>query len=158
EVTPERRAAIVLSLLKSQHSLDGKKVAVLGEQVTLQRVHKVIEPGLKALGLKLGSTAILSISGTDTTSAQSQLDSFIERWKSEDVNALFMVGDQVSHTQFIQKVRAAIPNIQLVGDTDAFGGYAQDENVAGVKPNPYEGALTAEELIGDKQDQTANWK
>jgi len=158
EVTPERRAAIVLALLKSQHTLDGKKIAVLGEQVTEERVHKVIEPGLKALGLKLGTTAILSISGTDTTAAQSQLDSFIERWKTEDINALFMVGDQVSHTQFIQKVRAALPNLQLVGDTDAFGGYAQDENTAGVKPNPYEGALTAEGLIGAQQDQTANWK
>ena len=158
EVTPERRAAIVLTLLQRQHALDGKKVAVLGEQVTVDRVHKVIEPGLKALGLKLGTTAILAISGTDTTAAQSQLDSFIERWKTEGVDALFMVGDQVSHSQFIDKIRAALPNVQLVGDTDAFGGYAQDANTAGLKPNPYEGALTAEGLIRSQQDNTANWK
>jgi ABC-type branched-subunit amino acid transport system substrate-binding protein len=158
EVTPERRASIVLGLLKRSGTLNGKTVAVLGEQVTQARVRSVIEPGIKALGVRTGTTAILSIAGADTTAAQSQLDAFIERWKTENVNAVFMVGDQVSNTQFIQKLRAAMPNLLLVSDTDAFGGYAQDAEQAGIKPNPYEGALTAEGLTGAQHDQTSNWK
>ena len=38
--------------------------------------------------MKTGSTAILTITGTDTTAAQAQLDSFIEKWKTEGVNAV----------------------------------------------------------------------
>ena len=58
----------------------------LGEAVTKQTVDSTLAPGLKKLGVDTGTTAILAISGSDTTQAQGQLDSFIERWKSEGVD------------------------------------------------------------------------
>ena len=67
--------------------------------------------------MQQGSEAVLSISGSDTTAAQTQLDSFIERWKTEHVNALILVGEAVSSKQFVEKIKAAIPDMQLVADT-----------------------------------------
>ena len=60
---------------------------------------------------------MLTISGTDTTAAQAQLDSFIEQWKTEHVNALILVGAAASSKQFVEKVKAAIPDMQLIADT-----------------------------------------
>jgi hypothetical protein len=158
DITPERRGTITLSLLKREKTLEGKKVGILGEAVTKDRVKKVVEPGVKDLGVETGTTAILSISGTDTMQAQTQLDSFVERWKSEGVNALVMSGDQVTHRQFVQKIRTEIPDIVLVSDTGAFIGYGQDEKKAGVNPNPYEGVLGAEGETGTEHDKGENWK
>ena len=69
----ERTVAITLQLLTRQHTLDGKKVAVLGEATTEKSVKTVLVPGLKKMGVNLGSTAILTISGADTTAAAAQL-------------------------------------------------------------------------------------
>ena len=91
---------------------------------------------------KTGSTAILTITGTDTTAAQAQLDSFIEKWKTEGVNMVFMAGNDVSAKQFAETIKAAMPKVQLVTDTDTTLGQAQDEQKAGKKPNPYEGLLS----------------
>ena len=93
-------------LMKKQHTLKGKKIAVLGELASQNVVNNSVVPGLKSLGVPMGSTAILDVTGADTSAAQTQLDSFIERWKSEDVNALYVSGTQVASQQFIEKVRA----------------------------------------------------
>ena len=44
----------------------------------------VVNPALDAMGVERGTEAVLSITGSDTTAAQAQLDSFIERWKSDE--------------------------------------------------------------------------
>ncbi|HXQ62518.1 MAG TPA: hypothetical protein VN796_09305, partial [Acidimicrobiales bacterium] len=90
--TPERTDAVLISLLKSQHILKGKKIAVLGELVSQNVVQNSVVPKLKSLGVPMGSTAILDVTGADTSAAQAQLESFIERWKSENVNALYVSG------------------------------------------------------------------
>ncbi len=155
---PERSDAVVLSLLKKQHILDGKKIGVLGEITSRKVVTTSVVPGLKKIGATLGSTAILSITGTDTTAAQSQLDSFIERWKSENVSALFVSGTQVASKQFIEKIRKQMPNILLVSDISDVLSYGQQETTAGVKPNPYEGIMIAGGPTAHEYDQSDNWK
>ena len=68
----------------------------------------------------MGSTAILSINGTaDTTAAQAQLDSFIEKWKGQHVNAIFLSGDEVSSKQFVTKIRQEMPKVMLMTRHDA---------------------------------------
>ncbi len=157
---PERVDGVVLSLLQKQHTLDGKTVAVLGEQDSQNIVQGGVIPGLKKLGIPMGSTAILNITGTDTSAAQEQLDSFIERWKTEHVDALFVSGTQVLANQFIEKIRAALPNAILMTDTDATvtATYGKQESKAGKKPNPYEGMLTAAGPTAREYDQGDNWK
>jgi len=61
------------------------------------------------------------------------------------VNALFVSGTQVTSQQFIEKVRAEMPNVMLVTDNDATVtlGYGQQEKQIGRNPNPYEGIITA---------------
>jgi ABC-type branched-subunit amino acid transport system substrate-binding protein len=154
---PERSDAVVLALLKKQHTLDGKTVAVLGETTSQQVVKNSVEPGLKKRGVKTGTTAILSISGSDTTAAQGQLDSFVERWKTEHVDAVFVSGTQVASQQFVEKLRADMPGVILISDISDVLSYGQQETTAGRKPNPYEGIIIAGGPTAHEYDQSANW-
>jgi hypothetical protein len=158
--TPERVDTVVLNLMKKQHTLKGKTIAVLGELTSENVVNDSVVPGLKRLGVPMGSTAILDVTGSDTSAAQTQLDSFIERWKSQGVNALFVSGTQVTSQQFIEKVRAEMPNVLLVTDNDATVtlGYGQQERQIGRNPNPYEGIITAGGPTSAEYDASANWK
>jgi ABC-type branched-subunit amino acid transport system substrate-binding protein len=156
---PERSVGILLDLLKKQGTLKGKTVAVLGDTNVKSVITNSIEPGLKDLGVKTGSTAILSINnGGDTTQAQAQLDSFIEKWKTEGVNAIFMSGNFASAKQFVEKVRKQMPGVLLMADTTNTLAQAQQEQESHVSPNPYEGLLTAGGLSPKESDESANWK
>jgi len=157
---PERDDAVLFGLLQKQHTLDGKKVAVLGEVTNQGAITTSILPGLKRLGVQTGSTAVLTITGADTSAAHDQLESFIERWKSEHVDALFVSGADVSSRQFVETIRAEMPNVILVTDdvaTDVLG-YGQQEARAGKRPNPYSGIITAGGQTSHEYDQSANWK
>ena len=158
--TPERTDSVLVSLLKTEHTLKGKKIAVLGELDSQNVVQKSVIPDLKRLGVPMGSTAILDVTGADTSAAQSQLDSFIERWKSENVNALYVTGTQVASQQFIEKVRQEMPRVMLITDDNASDilGYGQQERHEGRKPNPYEGIITAGGQTSQEYDASSNWK
>jgi ABC-type branched-subunit amino acid transport system substrate-binding protein len=156
---PERSVGILLELLKKQGTLNGKTVAVLGDTNVKAVITKSIEPGLAKLGVKTGDTAILSINnGGDTTQAQSQLDSFIEKWKTQGVNAIFMSGNYASAKQFVEKLRKKMPGVLLMADTTNTLAQAQQEQSSHVSPNPYEGLLTAGGLSPKESDDSANWK
>jgi ABC-type branched-subunit amino acid transport system substrate-binding protein len=150
--TKEQAASVVVNLLAQSGKLKGKTVAVVGDKNSESRVNDVVVPALKKAKVKTGSTAILTITGTDTTAAQSQLDSFIEKWKSENVNTVFLAGNDVSAKQFVETIKAAMPKVQLVTDTDTTLDQAQDEQKAGKTPNPYDGILSATGLT-----QTERW-
>ncbi|HEY1739744.1 MAG TPA: hypothetical protein VGI86_13585, partial [Acidimicrobiia bacterium] len=98
--------------------------------------------------------ALLTISGSDTSAAQQQVQSFIEKWKTEGVNALVLIGDAASSKQFVIEVRKALPKVVLVADTTAVLSSAQDEQKAGVKPNPYDGIITAEGQTGAEHQKS----
>ncbi len=142
DATKETVAAAVVSLLSSTGRLKGKTVAVVGDKNNESRVNEVIEPALKKAKAKTGSTAILNITGTDTTAAQAQIDSFIEKWKSEGVDTVFLAGNNVSAKQFAESIKAGMPKVQLVTDTDTTLDQAKGEQDAGVSPNPYEGMIS----------------
>ena len=57
-VTPERVDSVLFSLLQAQHTLDGHKVGVLGEQDSQSVVTGSVVPDLQKLGVAMGSTAI----------------------------------------------------------------------------------------------------
>ena len=62
--------------------------------------------------MPLGTSAVLSTGGNpDTTQAQGQLDSFIERWKGENVNAVFISGLDTVSKVFVQKLTAGMPGV-----------------------------------------------
>lgn len=155
---PERVDRVLVELMKKQHTLAGKTVAVLGESTSQNIVKSSVEPGLKSLGVKTGTTAILSISGSDTTAAQGQLDSFIERWKTEGVNAVYISGTQVASQQFVEKLRGELPGVTLISDITDVLTFGQEEQHIGKKPNPYEGIISADGPTAHEYDQSANWK
>lgn len=150
ENTKEKRAEALLNLFKEERTLKGRTVAVLVDQDAQGRVDDVITPTLDDLRVKQGSTAVLTLTGTDTAAAQSQLDSFIERWKTEDVDTIFMVGLRVSGAQFVEKIKAAMPKVRLITDAESTIEQAQDLAAAGADPNPYEGMLT---LVGATESE-----
>jgi hypothetical protein len=153
---PERLDSVLFGLLQKEGTLVGKKVAILGETVSEPVVVSSVEPDLKRLGVAMGSTAILTITGADTSAAQSQLDSFIERWKSEHVDTLFVTGDQVASQQFIEKVRGAMPQVTLITDSDVTT-YATQEHHVGRRPDPYEGIITVGGPTSSEYDNGPNW-
>jgi ABC-type branched-subunit amino acid transport system substrate-binding protein len=158
DITPERRVRVVMSLLKTQGTLQGKKVAILADSTAKPEIDSTIAPGLKALGVERGSDAVLTINGSDTSTAQSELDSFIERWKTENVNALVLAGGEASAKQFVERVKRTFPNMTLIADTTDVLSQAQDEQKAGVKPNPYNGVVTAEGDTGVEHQTRASGK
>jgi len=156
---PERSASILIHLLEKQKTLVGKTVAVLGDTTESSDVNGTIVPELKQAGVHLGSPAILDVGTTgDTTAGQAQLSSFIERWKTEHVDALFLSGDLASTKQFVVKVKQAFPNMLLMADNGDVGEQATQEQTAGARPNPYEGIITAGGLSPKEYDDSANWR
>jgi ABC-type branched-subunit amino acid transport system substrate-binding protein len=142
----------LVNVLGSTGRLKGKTVAVMGDKNNAESVNKITVPALKKTKAKLGSTAILTITGTDTTAAQAQLDSFVEKWKSEGVNMVLLSGNDASSKQFAETIKASMPKVQLVTDSDTTLAQAQDEQKAGKKPNPYEGLISGTGLT-----QTERW-
>jgi hypothetical protein len=157
--TQERTDAVMVKLLKEQKILEGKKIAILAGSAQKKTVETALEPGLESLGIEMGTTALLaSGSGGDTTSAQSQLDGFIERWKSEGVTAVFATGDEASSKQFIAKLRGQMPDITLLSDTYTALLAAQEETAANKVPNPYEGMINAFGQTAQELEEGENWK
>ncbi|HET9730025.1 MAG TPA: ABC transporter substrate-binding protein, partial [Acidimicrobiia bacterium] len=157
DILPDRKVKVVMSLLASQHTLDGKTVAVLGDTEANDRIAKVIEPALGKMNVKRGSTGIITVTSTDTTAAQAQLDGFIEKWRTEGVDALILAGAAVESRPFVDKVRQAFPNITLVSDsTDVLEG-GQAEVRAHVTPNAFAGIITAEGRTGLEHTQTQHF-
>jgi hypothetical protein len=158
DILKDRKLRVVMSLLASNHILDGKKVAVLGESDANDRISNVIEPALKKMGVDRASTGIVTLTGSDTTAAQSQLDGFIERWRTENIDALILAGDGVEGRPFVEKVRKAFPNIQLVSDSTGVLDGAQAEVKADYTPNAFDGVITAEGRTGVEHTQTQHFK
>jgi ABC-type branched-subunit amino acid transport system substrate-binding protein len=156
--SPERTSVVLAQLLKEHHTIDGKKVGVLGETSTNASVKNTVVPGLKQLPVTLGSVAVLAIAGSDTTAAQSELDSVIERWKSEGTNAVYVTGAQVNSKQFVEKVRAQMPDVTLLSDYPDVLRYAQEETNAKKNPNPYEGMISAQGQTDQEFTDSENWK
>jgi hypothetical protein len=91
---------------------------------------------------KLGSTAILNITGPENEAVRSQLDAFIEKWKSEKVDTVFLSGLDVTSKSYVSQIKQALPNVQLVTDADSTLEQARDEVTAGTDPNPYAGLVS----------------
>jgi hypothetical protein len=157
--TNERTTRVILDLLRTQRTLTGKKVAALGATLEAGVVNGAVLPGLRKLGVQLGTTGILSVTGSaDQSSALTQLDSFIERWKGEGVDAVFLSGNEVSSSQFVTKLRGAMPKVILVVDNTDVKTAGQDAVKAHIKPNPYEGILSAGGPIPIEYDASPNWR
>jgi ABC-type branched-subunit amino acid transport system substrate-binding protein len=156
--TPERSSANLFELAQKQGVLNGKKLAVFAEQTSEPSVKKYVLPAIQKTGVPTGTTAYVTINGPDTTAAQAQLDSFIERWKSEGVNALFITGQDAVAKQFVEKITKQMPGVTLLTDiTDALA-QGQDETKAGANPNPYEGMYVAGGYGAADYAKSDNWK
>jgi hypothetical protein len=156
DTTKERATQTLLTLFEEEGTLEGKTVGIVADQDSEGRANDVIRPGLEDLGVEVGDTAVLSITSEDTTQAQAQLDSFIEKWKSQNVDTIFFAGLTVSAKQFVEKVKEAIPDALLITDADSTAQQGQDEVSAGKVPNPYEGMLSVSGASASERWQNKN--
>ena len=154
---PERSDTVLFRLLQQRGTLTGKKVAVLAQASTEAAVKSVILPQMKKLNIAAGTPAYLSISGTDTTAAHAQLASFIERWKSENINAVYIAGEDVVVPQFVQQLVAGLPGALLMTDVGDALRSGQDETHSKVVPNPYQGMLIAGGFSPTDYIKTDKW-
>jgi ABC-type branched-subunit amino acid transport system substrate-binding protein len=144
-ITTDRRLSVILDLLARNKTLAGKKVAVLTQQDSKDRVDDIVTPALKKMKVKQGTTGMLTITGTDTAAAQSQLESFIEKWKGEGVDTFVLVGQVVVAKTYVTELKDAFPKATLIADqTPVAVAGGQDAVAAGTEPNPYEGLISAE--------------
>jgi hypothetical protein len=152
----ERASSELLQSAFDKGLLTGKKFGILSDAEGKSRIDDVVEPKIKDLGLEVGTAGVLNIDPSgDTTAAQAQLDSFIERWKNEDVTALFISGLATVDNQFVQKIKNELPDLLLLTDGDASAkGAAQDLVNAGTTPNPYQGMLALIGLTDQEQFET----
>lgn len=157
DITSERRLRVIMALLSKEKTLTGKKVAIVDIAADRPRVRSVVVPALRDLGVQRGTDATLTVSGADTTAALAQLDSFIEHWKSDGTNALVLVGEEVSSKQFVEKIKAGVPGMELISDTTSVLDGARDEQKAHVSPNPYDGIITAEGQTGVEHTKTPHF-
>ena len=144
-ITTDRRLSVILDLLARDKTLQGKKVAVLTQPDSEDRVDELVTPALKKMKVKQGGTAVLNITGTDTSAAQSQLEAFIEKWKAEGVDTFVLVGQVVVSKTYVTMLKDAFPKATLIADqtpTALSGG--QDAVTAKTDPNPYQGLISAE--------------
>ena len=112
------------------------------------------------MSVERGSTGIVTLTGADTTAAQSQLDGFIERWRTEDVDALDPRRRRRGVAEpFVEKVQARrFPNMQLVSDSTGVLDGGQAEVKANYTPNAFDGVITAEGRTGVEHTQTQHFK
>jgi hypothetical protein len=152
----ERSARDMLEAANAKGLLTGKKFGILAETGTKTRINSVLKPELTKLGLTVGTAGVLQTDASgDTTAAQAQLDSLIERWKGENVNALFISGLVSISKVFVQKIRKAMPDVLIITDGDSSAkGAGQDAVNAGLNPNPYKGVLAYVGLTDQQQFET----
>ena len=156
--TPQRAVKILIDLLDKRGTFDGKKVAVLGQVDAAQIVNDSIVPALKDVGADLGTTGLLNIQGLDTSQPQAQLNSFIEKWKQENVKVIFLSSYEASALRFVTALRKEMPDVQLAADNTQVLMSAQGAVRAKITPNPYEGILAAAGPLGSEYEKSENWK
>jgi hypothetical protein len=149
--TADRSTDILLNVLGQEKTLAGKTVAIMADSERAAGV-KAVEKQLDTMGVKRGASAVLAIAGEDTAQAQSQLDGFLERWRSQKVDALVVLGQKSVAEQFITKVKAKFPDMLLVLESDSSArSSATKLKQAGTTPNPYEGAIVVQGLSEHEQ-------
>ena len=140
--TKEGAAAVLVGLLADNGRLKGKTVAVMASKNGEPRATGIVVPALKQHKVKLGSTAILTLTGPETEAVRAQLDAFIEKWKTQKVDTVFLSGLDVTSKSYVSQIKQAMPDVQLVTDADSTLEQARDEVAAGTRPNPYAGLIS----------------
>lgn len=144
--TKEAKIRVLFALLKREQTLKNRQKAVtLTDQDGAKLVKESVNPGLDSLGIKRGTAGVLTISGTDTAEAQSQLQTYLATWESEGVDTIVLASELVAAKQFTEVIRSKFPDVQLIAAVSTgIVGEAKDEIISKRSPNPYEGIITVE--------------
>jgi hypothetical protein len=156
--TPERSVKILLDLLDKEHKLDGKTVGVVGNSASADVVNKTVVPELKRLNVNTGAVGLLSVGdSTDTTTAHTQLNSLIEKWKTEHVDTVFLSSKEAAALEFVTQIKKALPDVQFLADDASLLSSAQGAVRTHMNPNPYEGVIVSAGPTSTEYENGPNW-
>ena len=156
--TPERSVKILLDLLEKDHKLTGKTVGVVGNAASANVVNDTVVPELKRLKVNTGAVGLLSVgNSTDTTTAHTQLNSLIEKWKTEHVDTVFISSKEAAALEFVTQIKKALPDVQLLADDASLLSSAQGAVRTHTKPNPYEGVIVSAGPTSTEYENGPNW-
>ena len=150
--TKEGSGEVLVNLLVQSGKLKGRTVGTLVTENGEPAIQKVVEPALKAAKVSVAPRSVITVRGPYSEATRSQLDAFIEKWKGEDVDTIFLSGLDASSKSIVSQIKTALPKALLLTDADATLEQARDQVAAGVDPNPYEGMLSTTGLT-----QTERW-
>ena len=155
-ITADRRLKVIMSLLKSRHTLDGKKVAVLTETTATARVDAVVDPALDEMGV-----AGLEGRAVDQRRRHHRRPGAARQLHREVEDRARQRADPRRRGRVVEAVRREDQGrdprhaARRRHDRRARGG--QDDVKANVVPNPYDGIITAEGRIGLEHSETPNY-
>ena len=154
---PDRSSS---SSCKRKDTLEGKTVAVIGDTTESTVVNDTIVPDLKKAGVKLGDTAVLDIGTTgDYTAALAQLASFIEKWKTEHVDAVFLSGDLASTKAFVEPLKKAVPEPAADGRQHRHAEPGPTGSTSGDQAQPLRRVAHRGGIVSSRNTTAApNWK
>jgi hypothetical protein len=152
QIAAERRIEVLMRLLETEGTLEGRTVAVMSDDDTAARAEAAVIPALEELGVEQGSKAVITVTdAADTSQGQAQLDSFIERWKQEDVDTIVLVGLSIVSRQWVEKIKDQLPDVLLLADTPTSTlEAARDAQHDNPDDNAYEGLITADGRNGQE--------
>lgn len=103
-ISRERQLSVFVRALDEAGLLDDVgRVAVHSDAERQQRVDNVLVPALEAAGVDIVARTVLDVPPGDTQAAASNWRIFLEKYRNDDVDAVFLEGDiNVSIEQIIQ--------------------------------------------------------
>ena len=109
DMTAERRLSTLLNLLIESGKLGGVDIGVFADRTSGPTIDSIVRPALADAGLTPRSVAVLNEDLDDLVSAESEIDVLVERWRSDGIDLLIVVGNNGN---------ALIPDIRQALDID----------------------------------------
>ena len=148
DVVEERQLAVLLDVLLETGRLDGRTVGVLTDVLAEGSVEEVVTPFLEANEITTGTVGVISDTTGDQPAVDTEVDLMIERWRSEGVDLVVVVGN--NGVRSAARVREQL-GLEVDVAVPASGVLRQASGSATDEQRPfYDGALSLAGLTADE--------
>ncbi len=150
DITADRLFEALLSLLVQTGDLEGRTIAIYGNQDGENRINDILVPAFEAAGFEIADVGIVDTSSADTASIAADTAVVAERFRSNGVDTVFGAG-LTSPSQF--------PTIfQVLGEVQFYSDGPSallDQGQTAEDKTPFEGAISLEGMNEDDGEQFA---
>lgn len=126
----ERTLELLLTVLAESGELDDATIGVLTDDIASSSVDSVVVPFAEENDIDLGTVGVISNVATDPAAVAAEVDTFVERWRTEGVDFLLVVGNNGIGS--IPRARAGLGDVTVATPLSdvlrqASGAAADDE-------------------------------